>query len=197
MKPSVIAIAATLLFASAAALAAPVSYRIDPNHTDVYFRWDYLGFVTPSGHAGQADGTLVYDAADPGKSSVRVSLPLSALDAHVDKLNERLRSADYFDAANHPAITFRSTKVEPAGGNRLKVSGELTIRGVTKPVVLDAVLNKAGKHPARDVEAIGFSARTTVKRSDFGIVSQLPRIGDDVAIDIAAFALAEDAPPAK
>lgn len=182
--------ALALLLAAAAtqAVAAPASYAIDPTHTDVYVSWDYLGFARPSAHLGEAEGVVVYDADNPRASSVEVTLSASSLDGHVERLNQRLLRDDYLDADKHPTISFRSTSVEPAGENRLKVSGDLTIRGVTRPVVLDAVLNKVGKHPARDVAVIGFDATATVKRSEFGIIGQLPHIADDLEVAITVFA---------
>ena len=181
---------ATALFALAgAAVASPVTYKIDPNHTDVIAQWNHFGFSKPSAHFGQADGTLVYDAANVAKSSVQVTLPLSGLNAFVPDLTEHLLSADFFDAAKFPSASFKSTRVEAAGEGRLKVSGELSLHGVTRPVVLDVRLNKAAAHPVSKRAAIGFDASTTIKRSDFGLAKFVPNVSDEVEIRITTEAM--------
>lgn len=184
-----ILVATALLVSTATAVAAPVVYTIDPTHTDVIVNWDYLGFARPSARL-EATGKVVYDAAKPSASSVEVVLPLASFDGHVDRLNQRVQREDYFDAEKYPEARFVSTAVK-ADGNRLQVSGELTLRGVTRPVVLDAVINKAASHPAKNVPALGVEASTRIKRSDFGLVQQLPNIGDELEIHIELLALAE------
>lgn len=185
-----------LLATAAAAFpaqAAPVTYTLDPTHTMVLFSWNHFGFSNPTANLGVGEGTLVFDAADPARSSVQVSLPLANLDTHVSALDEHLKKADFFDAAKYPVVTFKSTGVEALGGNRFKVTGDLTVHGVTRPVVLDATLNKAGEHPMRKVPAIGFDATTTIKRSDFGVGAYAPAVSDEVSIRITTEALADKA----
>jgi polyisoprenoid-binding protein YceI len=182
---------AAVLFAFAgAAFAAPVTYKIDPGHTNVLARWDHFGFSNPSVNFGQADGTLVYDADNVSASSVQVTLPLSGLSALADQFYEHLTSDKWFDAAKYPAATFKSTKVEAAGDNKLKVTGDLTVKGITKPVVLDVTLNKAGEHPMKKVPAIGFDATATLKRSDFGVGAYAPMVSDEVKLSITTEATA-------
>ena len=179
--------------AAAAAPAAPEAaaiqiaagtYKLDPSHTDVLVQWSHMGFSNPSAHFGNVDGTLVYDAADVGKSSVEVTLPLSGLNTFTAKFDEHIRSADFFDAAKFPTATFKSTKVEAAGTNKLTVTGDLTVKGITKPVVLDVTVNGAGEHPMAKVPSVGFDATTTIKRSDFGVGAYAPAVSDDVKIRI-------------
>jgi len=179
--------------AAAAAPAAPEAaaiqiaagtYKLDPTHTDVLVQWSHFGFSHPSAHFGNAEGTLVYDAADVGKSSVEVTLPLSGLNSFTAKFDEHLRSADFFDAAKFPTATFKSTKVEAAGTNKLTVTGDLTVKGITKPVVLDVTVNGAGEHPMAKVPSVGFDATTTIKRSDFGVGAYAPAVSDDVKVRI-------------
>ncbi|MCW5580271.1 MAG: YceI family protein [Luteimonas sp.] len=183
-----------LAMSTAAAAAAPVSYTIDATHTDVIAQWNHLGFSNPTAHFGQVEGTIVYDADNVPASSVEVTLPLSGLNSHVARFDEHLRNADYFDAAQFPAATFRSTRVEAAGEGRLKVAGELTIKGTTRPVVLDVVLNKAGPHPRNNKPTIGFDATATVLRSEFGLGRGAPAISDEVKIRITTEAQADAAP---
>lgn len=182
-------LAAVLSFSAAAAFAAPVTYKLDPNHTVVLAQWSHFGFSHPSANFGQADGTLVYDAEDVAASSVQVSLPLSGLNAFVPDFDEHLRSADFFDAARFPAATFRSTKVEAAGEGKLKVTGELTIKDKTRPVVLDVTLNKAAAQPQSGRQAIGFDATATIKRSDFDVGMYVPNVSDEVKLRITTEAV--------
>lgn len=165
------------------------TYTLDPTHTDVLAQWSHFGFSNPTAHFGNVDGTLVYDAADVTKSTVQVTLPLSGLNSFTAKFDEHLKSGDFFDAAKFPSATFKSTKVESAGTNKLTVTGDLTIKDQTKPVVLDVTLNGAGEHPMKKVPAAGFDATTTIKRSDFGVGQYAPNVSDEVKIRITAEAL--------
>lgn len=175
------------------AFAEGVTYRIDPNHTVVLATWNHFGYSNPSANFGGANGTIVYDAAAPEKSSVEVVLPMSGLDTFVPKLDEHLKTADFFDAEKYPQATFRSTGVKSLGDGRLEVTGTLDLHGVQAPVVLEAKLNKAaageGDRPAK----IGFDATATVKRSVFGISRLVPMIGDDIALRITTEASAAKA----
>lgn len=180
---------AALALASTAAFAAPVTYKIDPNHTNVLASWSHFGFSHPSINFGQADGSIVYDAEDVSKSSVQVTLPLKGLSAFAEDFYDHLTSADWFDAAKYPDASFKSTKVEAAGEGKLKVSGDLTVKGVTKPVVLDVALNKSAEHPLGKRQAIGFDATATVKRSEFGLSNYVPNVSDEVTLRITTEAM--------
>lgn len=185
-------IASAFALASSVALAAPVSYIIDPNHTNVLFTWNHFGYSNPTGNLGQASGTIVFDQANPSASSVEVTLPLSALDTHVGKLDDHLKAEDFLDATKYPTITFKSTKVEKTGGaNAYTVTGDLTVHGVTKPVVLAATLNSAEVHPMKKLPAIGFDATATIKRSDFGVGAYVPKVSDELKIHITTEATAD------
>ncbi|MEA9730419.1 YceI family protein [Xanthomonas campestris] len=201
--PAATAPAATAPADAAAAAPAPAAdastapavqvasgtYTLDPTHTDVLAQWSHFGFSNPTAHFGNVDGTLVYDAADVTKSTVQVTLPLSGLNSFTAKFDEHLKSGDFFDAAKFPSATFKSTKVESAGTNKLTVTGDLTIKDQTKPVVLDVTLNGAGEHPMKKVPAAGFDATTTIKRSDFGVGQYAPNVSDEVKIRITTEAL--------
>lgn len=191
IRTTVLALA---LAASFAATAAPVEYKLDPNHTVVLASWNHFGYSHPSANFGHADGTLVYDADDVAKSSVEVTLPLSGLDTFVPRLDEHLRSADFFDAAKYPDITFKSTMVHDMGGGKLMIMGDLAVHGVTKPVTLDATLNNAGPHPMTKAPTVGFDATTTIKRSDFGVGGYVPMVGDEISIRITTEASVKAAP---
>ncbi|MDI9237589.1 YceI family protein [Lysobacter sp. LF1] len=184
-----LALVAALAVASSATFAAPVTYKIDPNHTSVVASWSHFGFSNPIANFGGAEGTITYDPSNVGTSKVEVTLPLSGLDSHVQKFDEHLRSADFFDAEKYPNITFKSTKVEAAGDKKLRVFGDLTIKGVTRQVVLDTTINKIGEQPMAKRAAAGFDATTTIKRSDFGVDKFAPNVSDNVTLRITTEAV--------
>jgi polyisoprenoid-binding protein YceI len=175
---------AGLLGAAMSAQAAPVTYKLDPNHTMVLFSWSHFGFSNPVADIGIGDGTLVFDQQNPSKSTVDVTLPLSNLDTHVPALDKHLKEPDFFDADKYPTITFKSTSVQSLGGKHYKVTGDLTVHGVTKPVVLNATLNNVGPHPMTGQQTVGFNATGTLKRSDFGLGAYVPKVSDDIQLTI-------------
>jgi polyisoprenoid-binding protein YceI len=172
------------LLGTAAAQAAPVTYRLDPQHTMVLFSWSHFGFSHPTADLGLGQGTLVFDPQHPEQAKLDVSMPLSALDTHVPALDAHLKEADFFDAGKYPTITYRSTAVQPLGHDRFKVSGDLTVHGVTRPVVLEATLNRVGIHPMSKAPSIGFDATGTLKRSQFGIGAYVPNVSDEITLRI-------------
>ncbi|QOW19852.1 polyisoprenoid-binding protein [Lysobacter ciconiae] len=176
-------LAAALATTATFAIAAPVTYKLDPSHTNVIAQWNHFGFSNPVAHFGQAEGVLVYDAENVAASSVKVTLPLSGLNTFTAKFDEHVLGSDFFDAAKFPVATFHSTAVESAGEGKLKVTGELTIKDNTHPVVLDVTLNKVGENMGKQ-PTIGFDAHTTIKRSDFGVGMYAPGVSDEVDIRI-------------
>ena len=183
-----IALVAALALATAPAFAA--TYTLDPGHTQVVFSWNHFGYSNPTAQFGKVEGTLEFDQANPTKDSVNVTIALASVNTNVPKLDEHLQKEDFFDSAKFPNATFKSTKVEKgASKDHLKVTGELTLHGVTKPVVLDVTVNKVGEHPMRKAAAAGFDASTTIKRSDFGINKYVPMVSDDIKIHITSEAI--------
>ena len=165
-------------------VAKPVDYKIDPTHTATVFTWNHFGFSTPSANFSDIQGTISVDTAKPADSSVNVTIPLSSLNTNVKALDEHLKTADFFDAEKYPNITFKSTKVQALGKNKYKITGNLTVKDVTKPVVLDAVLNKTGAHPMTKAETVGFNATTSFDRSAFGVGAYVPNVGDKITVNI-------------
>jgi len=159
------------------------TYTVDSGHTQVLFTVDHLGFSTYWGIFGGATGTLTLDPAKPTAATVSIEIPLSGVVTTSDRLNTHLKAPDFFDAAKFPTATFKSTAVA-VSGTSAKISGNLTIKGVTKPVVLDAKFHGAGASPMSKAETIGFDATTTVKRSDFGVSYGLPMVSDEVPLKI-------------
>lgn len=198
-----IALGLALAGLAGTAFAAPLTYKIDPKHTQVTATWNHFGFSHPFANFGQVDGTITYDPQNVGASSVKVTLPLAGLDTTVPALDEHLRSADFFDAVKYPTITFASTKVEAAGDRKLRVTGDLTAHGVTRPVVLDVTINAVGPHPVWKTQMAGFDATTTLKRSEFGVDRYVPKdasspgVADAVQIRITTeAAVPKDGAPA-
>jgi polyisoprenoid-binding protein YceI len=175
---------AGLLGAAVSVQAAPVTYQLDPSHTMVLFSWNHFGYSNPTADLGLGEGTVVFDEQHPANSSVEVTLPLARLDTHVAALDEHLKKPDFLDADKYPVVTFKSTAVQPLGGNKFKVTGNLTVHGVTRPVVLDATLNRIGKHPMSGDPSIGFDATGTLKRSDFGVSAYVPNVSDEISLRI-------------
>ena len=184
----------TLLLVSSSVFAAggvrlPVAekYDIDASHSGVVFGWNHFGFSNPTARFDKIEGSVLLDKADLTKSSISVTLPLEGLDTGVAKLDEGLKSPDFLDAAKYPTITFKSTKVEKTGENSLKITGDLTVHGVTKPVTLDAKVNKIGIFEIPGVikaQAAGFDATTVIRRSDFGVSKYLPAVSDEILVRI-------------
>ncbi|MGY5392812.1 polyisoprenoid-binding protein [Acinetobacter tandoii] len=174
-------------------MAKPVAYQIDPTHTATVFSWSHFGFSTPSANFSDIQGTINVDNDKPANSSVNVTIPLASLNTNVKALDEHLKKAEFFDAINYPNITFKSTKVESLGNNQYKITGNLTVKDVTKPVVLDAVMNKQGEHPMTKLQSIGFNATTSFDRSAFGVGAYVPNVGDKITVNITT----EASVPAK
>jgi polyisoprenoid-binding protein YceI len=190
------ALAAALLL-PAAAHAATVAYTLDPGHTQVQFHWSHLQFSHPGANFDRVAGRLDWDAEDITRSSVSVTMPVAGLHTHVDALDAELKTAPWFDAEKFPNVTFASTRVERTKDKRrFRITGNLTARGVTRVVVLDATLNHVGPYPMLEVPAVGFDATTRIKRSDFGLGNGVPMVGDELDVRITVEAM-EAAPYEK
>lgn len=171
---------AALAFAALSASAqAADSYTIDPSHTFPHFTINHLGFSTMHGRFNTTSGTVVVDRKGKG-SSVEVKIATASVDTGFQKRDEHLRSADFLNAVEFPEITYKSTKVVFSGESAATVEGNLTMSGVTKPVVLNVGRIKCAVNPMNKKEVCGFDATAKIKRSDFGIKFALPNIGDDM-----------------
>ena len=182
-------LATALLLAAGSATAAPVRYDLDPNHTRIDFSWTHFGFSHPMGRFDRFEGDFRFDPTDPTKSSVAVTIPVDSIDTGVAKLDAHLKTDEFFDVAKYPTATFKSTRTERSGEHGLKVSGDLTLHGVTKPVVLDVTVNKVGQHPMAGRAAAGFDASATIRRSDFGISNYVPNVSDEIRLSISTEAM--------
>jgi polyisoprenoid-binding protein YceI len=196
MKRIILPVLLSLTFAGAAAAS---TYNIDPNHAQVQFTYQHFAYSNLSGRFSQPTGSFDFDPAKPENSSIDVQIPMNTLSTGVPKLDAHMSSPDMFDVAKFPTASFKSSKVTVTGKNMLDVAGNLTIHGVTKPVVLAVKINRAGMHPMKNVMTAGFDASATIKRSDFGVDFMLPKIADEVKLFISMEASEpkKDAPEAK
>jgi polyisoprenoid-binding protein YceI len=178
-----IALATSLALASASLYAT--TYTLEPDYTQGVIRWNHLGFSSPAAQFSQGTGTLEFEQADPTRSSVSVTIPLSTLNTGVPDLDEDFRSGDFFDTARFPSATFKSSRVEKgAMKDQLRITGNLSLHGVTKPVTLEVTLIKIGTNPRTSLPTVGFDAMTTLKRSDFGLGKYVPQVSDEVQMHI-------------
>ncbi len=175
---------AVLGFAALAASAAPITYTFDTLHSRVTFYINHFGFSNSVGEFKVGDGTFTFDNDDWSKSKVTAKIPVQTLELGDLKWNTHVLSPDFLESAKYPEITFVSSKVEKVDATHGKLYGDLTIHGVTKPVVLDLTVNRVGEHPMRKTQAAGFTATVTVKRSEFGVAAYVPAVADDVVIRI-------------
>ena len=161
------------------------TWQLDPNHSATQFAVRHMGISTVRGTFTKLSGTVQYDPTDPAKSSVEATIDAASVDSRVEMRDNDLRGAHFFDVAKYPTITFKSKRVELAGKGKLKVTGDLTIHGVTKEVALDV---DGPSEPIKDPRGnmhMGASATTTINRRDFG-VGAIPSamVAEEVAITI-------------
>ncbi|MFO9415168.1 YceI family protein [Legionella pneumophila serogroup 1] len=165
--------------------AEPQTLTLDNQHTYVLWKVKHLGFSTQAGK-WYASGQLVLDKDNPQQGKVNVTIKVDDIVTGIPELDRHLKGKLFFDTKQFPTATFVSNRVEVMGKNKAKVYGMLTLHGVTKPIILNVILNKAGINLLNDRETAGFSATTSLKRSDYGIKALIPEVGDDVEIEIEA-----------
>jgi len=187
MKTAILAGAFALV--TAAATAAPESYALDPGHSQIVLSYTHLGFSTTQAMISGFDGALVLDREDPAASSVSVSFPVKSLITGWPARFDHFMTADFFGADENPTVSFASTAITVTGEKTATITGDLTLNGMTRPVVLDAVLNQAGPHPTEGKDWAGFSATATILRSDFDMGLYAPYVSDEVALEISVEAM--------
>jgi len=183
-------VAASTLY-STASQAAAIDYQLDAAHTSIVVSWDHFGFSHPTADIPGATGTINFDPQHPTTSSVKVSIPVRNIDTHVPALTKEFLASDYFDTAKYSTATFTSTKVIVRGEHQYDVQGNLTLKGITKPLTLHATLNKIGEHAMVKKQAVGFDATATLQRSVFGIDKYIPAVSDDITLRISTEAYAK------
>ncbi|WP_430475083.1 YceI family protein [Thalassospira lucentensis] len=181
----VLAITAGLTGAAVSAQAAE-TYKLDPSHTSVIFIVNHLGFSNYQGRFGGASGEVTIDREDLAASSAEITIDLTQVDSGFEGLDNHMKTADFFDVENHGTATFKSTSVELTGDNTAKITGDLTLLGQSKPLVLDVTLTGEGDHPMTGDHILGFAANGIVTRSEYGMTYLVPAVGDDVTLQISS-----------
>jgi len=182
------------LFTGAAMLALPgmaaaevERYEFDPTHTTISFSWSHFGFSTTYARFHEFEGELLLDRDNPAESEVSVVIDTASLDSDFEERDNHLKSGDFFDVERFPQATFESTGVELVGDEAARVTGDLTIKDVTRPVTLDVELNALGESPVEaDTYVAGFDAETTLIRSDFDLGMFAPAVSDEVVVRISS-----------
>ena len=186
-KPSRLVAIIVLVLGSVPAIAEPARYELDPAHTTVAFLVEHAGYAKTLGQFARASGGYTFDDASGTLSSLRVVVAADSVDTHHEARDRHLRSADFLDTAKHKEMTFAASAARRTGDSTFAVTGELTLLGRTRPLTLEATVNKSEPYPFGDrADVMGVSARATLKRSDFGMTYGVADdlVGDDVEIII-------------
>jgi polyisoprenoid-binding protein YceI len=189
MKTTITALGLALALTAAPAVAAPEKYMLDASHSQILFSYNHLGYSTTWGMFSGFEGEIMFDQEDPANSSVTVSMPVMSMFTGWEGRFDHFMSADFFGATADEMVTFTSTGIEVTGDNTALITGDLTLNGVTKSVVLDAKLNQASDHPMENKPWAGFDATTTLLRSDYNVGAFAPFVSDEVTIQISIEAM--------
>ena len=173
-----------LALLTSAPRAQAADYRIDSNHSTVVASWEHFGFTRTVIQFSSLEGVVSYDPAKVAQSKVEVRIPISGLLTGAPDFRDHLGTSQFFDIVKFPEARFTSTAVSAAGPGRLTVVGNLTLKGITRPVTLDVTLNKAAVQPMARRDAVGFSATGKIRRSEFGMGDYAPNVGDEVELQI-------------
>jgi polyisoprenoid-binding protein YceI len=175
------------------------TWVFDKGHTEIRFSWDHLGLSRKSGRFLDMDGTLEFTPTEPEQGQIDVAIRTASVATGLRELDDHLKSPDFFAATANPRITFKSNGVKTTGERTGELSGNLTIAGITKPVLLDVTWNYTGEYPLSSINPAyqgkwvsGFSAKTIIARSDFGLKRAIPLISDEIQITIEAELLRKD-----
>ena len=186
-----VVLATALGLAATGAIAAD-TYTLDPSHSQVVFSYNHLGFSTTTGMFSGFEGEITLDEEDPSKSSVSVSMPVMSMFTGWEQRTGHFMSEDFFGAAEGDMVTFTSTAIEVTGEDTAKITGDLSMNGITKEVVLDAKLNQMGQHPMEGKQWAGFDATVTLLRSDYDLGMFAPNVSDEVDVMISIEAMKAD-----
>lgn len=183
------AFAAAFAAQTAAPALAAETWKLDPSHSQIVFSYNHLGFSTTYGMFSGFDGEITWDRENPAASKVTVSFPVRTMLTGWQARFDHFMSPDFFAAAEDETVSFTSTAIEVTGEKTARITGDLTLNGVTRPVVLEAALTQTMDHPMEGKPWAGFNATTTVLRSDFGLGMFAPYVSDEVAITISVEAM--------
>ena len=169
-------------FDSIASNITPGSYELDDTHAYLSFSYSHLGLSNPQIHFADFVANLELSGNDMSQSQVSITIDAASLDSAIPELDDDLKGADFFDVANYPEIMFQSTAYEETSDSSGRLTGDLSVRGVTKPVTLDVTINSAAMNPLNRREMIGFSATGILNRSDYGLTAYAPLVGDELSL---------------
>lgn len=178
----------------ACASAKKLRYELDPVHSRIVFLVGHAGFSRAIGTFSGLTGELQFDPDDHAAGSVQASVPIASLDLGDAKWRKSVLDPTFFDAADFPVARFVSRQVEATAAPQLRIRGELELHGVRRPVLLEATFNKLDRHPLSLRRTVGFSARTVLRRSDFGMLKWQKLVGDEVEVLIEIEAVRKRAP---
>lgn len=168
------------------------TYTNDKGHTYVGLSYDHLGFSRSVLRFSDVDARISLNAANVESSAISVTIDARSLDTGVPELDERLAKSDFFDFEQFPEITFQSSSLQQTSANAGTVQGDLTIKGITKPAILNVTLNGVGPHPRDQFPTLGISATSTLSRSDFDLGYLVPHVGDEILVEIEAEFILKD-----
>ncbi len=171
-------------FDSIASNITPGSYELDDTHAYLSFSYSHLGLSNPQIQFGDFEASLELNGDDMSLSQVRITIDVASVDSAIPELDDDLKGADFFDVANYPEITFQSTAYEETSDSSGRLTGDLSVRGVTLPVTLDVTINSAAMNPLNRKEMIGFSATGSINRSDYGLTAYAPLVGDELSLAV-------------
>ena len=193
MRLAAIVIVAVAVASVQPADAAPARYRLDPKHLSIGFLVRHIGYADVLGQFLKAEGSFLFDEEARTVSEISITIDAASVFSNHQARDEHVRKADFLDVPKFPTITFVGKDALSTGQNTGKVTGDLTIRGVTRPVTLDVALNKTGLYPYVDNYVAGVSARTTIRRSEFGMTYAVDNgwVGDEVEVIIELEAIRE------
>jgi polyisoprenoid-binding protein YceI len=182
---------ATVAPASAQIVTSPAqvqagAYKLDPAHSKITWSVNHFGFSTYIGQFATVNGTLKLDPKNLAATVLEATVDTNSLGTLHPALDKHLKSSDFLDTAKFPTATFKATKVTQTGERTADIAGELTLHGVTKPVVVQATFNQAGPNPLSKAYQLGFAGSAVIKRSEFGITSYVPAISDEVTLTLEA-----------
>lgn len=175
--------------AAAPAFAEAEKYTLDASHSQIVFNYNHLGFSTTYGMFSGFNGEIMFDQANPAASTVAVSFPVKTMLTGWQERFDHFMTKDFFDATDDEMVTFTSTAIEVTGEKTAKITGDLALNGVTKSVVLDAVMTQVGEHPMAKAPWAGFAATTTLIRSDYNLGQFAPYVSDEVQVMISIEAM--------
>ena len=187
MRAQISFVALATLFA-APTFAAPETYLVDPNHTYPRFEYNHFGYSNQIQRFNKTSGTIVFDR-DARTGSVNIAIDARSVDTGYALFNEHLQGEDFFDTSRYPNITYQSTAVRFDGDKPVAVEGNLTIKGITRPVTLTLSSFQTMPHPILKKDALGANASARIKRSEFNAGKYVPNVSDDVTLSIAVEAL--------